>query len=276
MPQFALPGRTVTVPTMAPPPNVNVLTRAPSPALHATIRRFLIVEFSEARDDSHLPEPGLIAAFRFRGECLVNDRAMPSPAILSGLTGHVRRHRHGRANAQLVVHFTPTGAAAFTRLALDELWNGSAGLGDVLGRPARVTDFLDQLASACDHAERFRLADRFFRARLGTAEPDPLVEAAVRWIEQAPPPARIAQLVRHIGLSQSALERRFRQRVGTSPKRFAFLLRLNQAAQLCQRDVSLTTVAHTAGYYDQAHFNHEFRRVTGLAPGAYFAQTTSG
>jgi AraC-like DNA-binding protein len=33
-----------------------------------------------------------------------------------------------------------------------------------------------------------------------------------------------------------------------------------------------TAVAHDAGYFDQAHFIHDFRRATGSTPEAFFRQ----
>jgi len=37
----------------------------------------------------------------------------------------------------------------------------------------------------------------------------------------------------------------------------------------------LTSIAHIAGYFDQSHFIHDFRRLTGAAPEAYFAQAAA-
>lgn len=34
-------------------------------------------------------------------------------------------------------------------------------------------------------------------------------------------------------------------------------------------NVSLTDTAFTAGYFDQAHFIHDFKAVTGFTPGGY-------
>jgi AraC-like DNA-binding protein len=73
-------------------------------------------------------------------------------------------------------------------------------------------------------------------------------------------------------LSQSALERRFRKVVGLSPKKFAALVRLRHAVRLRAGGADFTAVAHGAGYFDQAHFINDFRRVTGSAPDAFFRQ----
>lgn len=251
---------------------MKVHSSKPSPSLQAVVRRFLIVESSEARDDWHLPELGLTAAFRLSGECLLAGRRLSSRAILSGLTDHVRQHHHSHDNTMLIVHFTPLGASAITREALDALWNNNTDLGDVLGGSSQISEILERLVCAANHAQRIQILERFLTARLAAHEPDPLVQAAIDWIEHASPAARVSDLVRHIGLSQSALDRRFRRQVGAAPKRFLSLLRLNRAAQLIRSGKSLTAAAHTAGYYDQAHFNHEFSRATGVAPTDYFSR----
>ncbi|RUA22177.1 AraC family transcriptional regulator [Billgrantia gudaonensis] len=56
---------------------------------------------------------------------------------------------------------------------------------------------------------------------------------------------------------------------GLSPKRYARLMRIARSRELIKgRDGRvLTDTAHAAGYYDQAHFIHDFKAVTGLTPG---------
>ena len=49
------------------------------------------------------------------------------------------------------------------------------------------------------------------------------------------------------------------------------LARLARFLRVCQRlrhtpDDRLTAVAHDAGFYDQAHFIHEFRAFSGMTP----------
>jgi transcriptional regulator GlxA family with amidase domain len=81
---------------------------------------------------------------------------------------------------------------------------------------------------------------------------------------------RVDALTKYIGLSQSALERRFRRAIGLTPKKYALLLRFQQVMKLRKTTDDLTKVALDAGYFDQSHFIHHFRRITGTSPGGYF------
>jgi len=75
-------------------------------------------------------------------------------------------------------------------------------------------------------------------------------------------------LARDLGVSQEVLEKRFRRRVGATPKQFASILRFRRAIAVHRPGRDLGSLALEAGYYDQAHFNRQFRFVTGSAPGA--------
>ena len=64
---------------------------------------------------------------------------------------------------------------------------------------------------------------------------------------------------------------RFKRAVGVSPKalsRIRRLLALLEAVDPAQ-DVNWTTLAHQHGFYDQPHFNREFRKLSGLFPSEY-------
>lgn len=113
------------------------------------------------------------------------------------------------------------------------------------------------------------------RGRVRDLTPDPLVAAAVEWLRRGTGPKRIADLTRYIGMSQSGLERRFQRVVGTSPKKVHSILRLQRAARFLAKGSNLTTAAHAAGYFDQSHFIHDFRRATGTSPHAFFRHTTA-
>jgi AraC-like DNA-binding protein len=251
---------------------VQVFKQAPMPALRPFIKHFLVVEFSSPEKDTHLPEACPVAAFSFRGECRIDGGERAPLAAFTGPRETLRAHEHRDGHAVLLATFTPAGASALLRPPLDEFTGTTTDLRDILGR-SRELDFLrEQLIEARNHTQRVRFLEDFLRARFRLAEPDPLVAAAIAWLESEGPIKRIDDLAQHIGLSQSALERRFRRVVGLSPKRFSSVVRLRRAVRLRQAGADLASVAHAAGYFDQSHFINHFRRAIGSAPNMFFRQ----
>ena len=77
------------------------------------------------------------------------------------------------------------------------------------------------------------------------------------------------ELAAEIGVSCRHLTRQFQRAVGLSPKEFGRVSRFLHALQLLNagNSRSLTDVALDCGFFDQAHFNHEFREFAGMSPG---------
>jgi len=249
-----------------------IFQQSPCRALRPIIKRFLVIEFPSFYADAHLPETDAVAAFSFRGACRINETDWAPPAAFTGPRDTLRAHKHSEGHAVLLAIFTPVGAYTFVRSPLHELAGFTVRLEELVGCREELRQLTDQLNAAIDNRQRIALVENFLLARLSASDTDPLITAAVDWLEQGTTGQRMDDLTRYIGLSQSALERRFRRVVGVSPKKYASLVRLRRAVRLQAAGVDLTTVAHTAGYFDQSHFIKDFRRVTGSAPSAFFRQ----
>lgn len=76
--------------------------------------------------------------------------------------------------------------------------------------------------------------------------------------------------VRH-GVSSRHATGAFKGAVGVTPKRLCRIHRLLALLEAIDpsRSVNWTQLAHRFGFYDQAHFNHEFRQLAGLYPSEY-------
>lgn len=73
-------------------------------------------------------------------------------------------------------------------------------------------------------------------------------------------------------LSPFHFARVFKARLGISPLRFVQRRRVARAQHLlASPGIRLIDIAHQCGFSDQAHFTTVFRRVTGVAPGAWRA-----
>lgn len=253
---------------------LRIFRQAPCPPLRPIIKRFLVIEFPRLYSDVHLPETDAVAAFSFRGACRINETDWAPPAAFTGPRDILRAHDHHEGHAVLLAMFTPVGAYTFVRSPLHELAGITVSLEELLGSPEELRQLTEQLNAAINSRQRIALVENFLLARLSISGTDPLITAAVSWLEQGTTGQRMDDLTRYIGLSQSALERRFRRVVGVSPKKYASLMRLRRAVRLQATGVDLTTVAHSAGYFDQSHFIKDFRRATGSAPSLFFNRSS--
>lgn len=97
-----------------------------------------------------------------------------------------------------------------------------------------------------------------------------LVNSLVDWLRDHPEVTRVAELAAFTGLSERALQRLVKQRLGLSPKWLIQRRRLHDAVEALKAGpTSLADLAADLGYTDQAHFTHDFRTVTGTTPGRY-------
>jgi AraC-like DNA-binding protein len=102
----------------------------------------------------------------------------------------------------------------------------------------------------------------------------PIIPASLKLIADSYGKQSIPRIADDINLSERHLERLFKKEVGLTPKAYARLTRLHQARMILKQTSTetLTEVAHRTGFYDQAHFNHEFKNTVGMTPGAYLSR----
>jgi transcriptional regulator GlxA family with amidase domain len=104
--------------------------------------------------------------------------------------------------------------------------------------------------------------------------PDPRVDriaAILRAVESTPGLTQVEELAATAGISVRSLQQLFSEYVGVSPKWVIRRFRLHEAAdRLAQgADIDLAALAQGLGYFDQAHFTSDFRRLVGKSPGRY-------
>ena len=100
-----------------------------------------------------------------------------------------------------------------------------------------------------------------------------LVNAIVDAVECDLELVRVTQLCEAFGLSERALQRLLLRRVGIGPKWLIRRRRLHDASErLRAGEGTLADLATELGYADQAHFTKDYRRATGLTPGAFAAR----
>jgi AraC-like DNA-binding protein len=86
----------------------------------------------------------------------------------------------------------------------------------------------------------------------------------------------MTELADQIGISSRRFIQLFSNEVGLTPKLFTRVRRFQQVLQNIQTGAELSWVdmAASCGYFDQAHFIHDFKEFSGINPSTYLAQKT--
>jgi AraC-like DNA-binding protein len=151
---------------------------------------------------------------------------------------------------------------------MSDIANRCVDLGDLMGG-AEADRLSETLQDTEDWPARFDLVDRFLLARMSCNRPmSPDVAWALHSLQASNGARSIGALSRDLSCSRKTLIQRFRAQIGLSPKSVAGILRFAYAvARIRSADEqSWAELAIACGYYDQAHFNRDFRRYSGRTP----------
>jgi len=244
----------------------------PSELLSPFVKRYLIIECPNETVNRILPDTSLVMAFRFKGKLrhLVQDESENlSPFMISGLRKSSRLINYSKDTGNLLVIFKEAAANLFFKEPLYELFEQSGVLENFSGY--RDVSFIgERLAGATDNRQRIDLIEDFLLARLYRRQPDPLILAALERIHLSKGAVKIKELAASLYISQDAFEKRFRIRVGSTPKQYASIIRMRDLIKKYPSYPSLTDASYEAGYFDQSHFIKDFRQFTGQAPKDFF------
>jgi len=169
--------------------------------------------------------------------------------------------------AVIGVHFKPGGAFPFFKLPVSELRNSHVSLETLWHGLAG--ELRERVLAAPTPEAKFHVLEQVLLA----AATRPLVHHPVVAfaLNQLPHARTVSDVTDRIGLSRRRFIQLFDEEVGLTPKLYSRVLRFQQVLHLVQnqRQVDWVEVALACGYFDQAHFIHDFRSFSGLNPTAY-------
>jgi AraC-like DNA-binding protein len=243
-------------------------TYIPCDILKPYVKNFVISESEEEKTYKVLPETGIVTGFQYKGKLSHIDKEKEIQLSTSGVTGlrdSYRPFKNSPNIGTLLVFFKETGAVVFFKQPVHELFRESISRDNFILR-SELLILEEQINEAKTDMEKINVVEQFLISRMNNTIPDDLVLSALALIHKSKGDIRIKELMKELHISQSPLEKRFRQVVGASPKKFASIVRLKHAIQNYDPQNSLTDLGYEAGFYDQAHFIKEFKHFTGENP----------
>lgn len=171
------------------------------------------------------------------------------------------------------VCFKPGGARLFLPMPATELTNQVVDLSTLWGTDA--VSLREQLQMAQTEDNMVRILERFLLARASWEQTrHPAITFALTQFQGRRAPRSISEVTIQLGLSPKRFIHLFEEAVGLTPKVFCRVLRFQEGLSLIENGqrVSWADLALDCGYFDQAHFIHDFQTFAGLTPSAYLAQ----
>ncbi len=185
-----------------------------------------------------------------------------SHSVLTRNTGPVRL-----AGAKL----DPRALHRLISIPLSDFRDTTLALPELNDRGLRELE--DALANARCAATMKHLLDAFFLRTIAGLQPGHAATQHLLYeLQRTRGQLSILEWARSHRLDVRTLERRFSAAVGMTPKRYARIVRFKHSYHrlLAVRHKSAAG-PHLDGFYDQSHFNREFRFFTGAAPGTKLA-----
>ncbi|MBD3581308.1 AraC family transcriptional regulator [Flavobacterium selenitireducens] len=197
-----------------------------------------------------------------------NNEIIPSSFLYGPITDYRTFNTMGRLSLVIVV-FRPYGLSSLFNIPANTIKNKLIDCTLVMGTAA--TSLHDELHFAKSHGQAASILDTYFSrlACQSKANLHPVVSASTEWILRQKGQFSSNELSDHVGCKQRSLERAFNEVVGLSPKKLGGIIRLHYFLGKSRTTKDFTPVAYDAGYFDQAHLIREFKKITGITPGAY-------
>lgn len=240
----------------------------PTERLKPYIKYFVVSENALEDEYKIFPSSGLVIGFQYKGQLSTIKNEGFYKLSMAGITGISDSYKVFRNSADIgtvLVFFTEIGFSHFASHPTNEFFNQSISLEHIFNKND-IDEIEERLALAHSDKQRIQVVEKFMLLQLKDIQTDKLIVEAVKLIYHSKGTIRIKELNDKLAISQSPFEKRFRKVVGTTPKKFASIVRFNTVLEDIKGTKSLTEICYENGFFDQAHFSKEFKQFTGESP----------
>jgi AraC-like DNA-binding protein len=198
-----------------------------------------------------------------------------APAIFCGARTDCFVIETSQQERVIGIQFRPGGGFPFLNMPASEVANAAYSLDDVW--PGRASRIRDALMNARGVSAMFAILEKELLSRLKQSSAlHPAVAFAIGQLAGPAHNVRVRDVAERVGLSSRRFMELFREQTGLTPKSFQRVRRFQQVLQnlRANTDENWAGLAYQCGYYDQAHFIHDFKGFSGMTPGEYVTVAT--
>jgi AraC-like DNA-binding protein len=196
-----------------------------------------------------------------------------SRALAAGQLSKPIHLRPTGSSGMVGVKFTPTGLWQLFGWNMALLSNQAIPLREFVKSSEQLLDSIDRAGS---DSEIIKQIEKFLSSALIRGTKRENVGGVIEYINKATEQLSISGIAKYFQLSNRKLERLFHDQVGVSPKLYMRMTRFKHVYKLLQQSrLNRAEISHVCGYFDQPHFNKDFRKFTGEDAGTHFSQHNS-
>lgn len=241
----------------------------PSDSLKSYIKEYMILECTNSIILETLPSTSFSLNYILKGSILLTQEdgsQIDLPKTVSfGITRRFFHFTFSDFVTLFVVIFNPGFASTITEKPLNEFFEKFIPMNEFFDYKTNRS-ILQQLQKQQSHKNMIAIIETFLIDKIILRDRDTIIYDSISKIKKEKGLVSIKDIISELPISRDTFEKRFRQQVGTTPKRYASIIRFRNLFEQSFENESLTNIALNAGYYDQSHFIKDFKASTGKLP----------
>jgi AraC-like DNA-binding protein len=200
-----------------------------------------------------------------------NHSEFSTPHFIVGPNDIACRVRMFSGMKKMIIRFKPGGFYKIFQIPAHQFYNRSRDAVKFLGK--QIIEINDRLRET-QLSGKIELADTWLIEQMKAGKkPERNIDEAIHLVERRKGNISLRELEQATFTTKRTLERHFLEQTGLHPKTFSRLVRFNGVIHFMESNLNVNwrQLAETFGYYDQSHFIHEFKTLTGCLPNGYFS-----
>jgi AraC-like DNA-binding protein len=251
----------------------NFVVRKPKNSFLATVVDsyfFIDISASQLSRQSEfiIPFPRITFGYFFDHPFTVTNHTLGKSVLVNHAISKISTHKISVLPTAdkikiLGAHLRPFGLAYFTKKTIEKLdWLISTE--ELFGNVAK--QFVKRINACQDTEQMFSELESVFLNNILIRDLS-LITEAIAMIEKKAGNIEISELSKQLKVSDRTIRNHFYDYIGCSPKEYLRIVKLRQVAyELKHSQKLLTHIAFDNNYFDQAHFIHEIKGITGQSP----------